>query len=128
MIEQANHIKNMLRKEYSRSLRFSELLLRLLTYLFLQNELQAAHSAKGHFKRGVSLFEMNAFDSAISYWKQVTGLDPHCINAYFNIGIAYLLKEDIEKANDYFREVLRLDPYDSEARTLLKHSFWYLTP
>jgi tetratricopeptide (TPR) repeat protein len=128
MIEEAHKIKNMVRKKYNRNSRFSALIHRILSHLLLLNEGITVHTAKESFKRGVSVFEMNAVNSAIDYWKETIKLDPKCINAYFNLGLAYLLKEDINKANDCFREVLKLDPYDSEAKTLYKHSFWYITP
>ena len=126
MIEQANQIKNMLRHQYGRSSSFLDSFVEFIYSLLpsgrSENGLPEACSAKGYFKIGITLFESGAFDSAIVHWKRATRLNPQCINAYFNISIAYLLKEDIDKANDCFREVLKLDPYDSEAKTLFKHS------
>jgi len=61
------------------------------------------------FHKGVSHFCNAQYDEAITKFKQVIAQQPHCVQAYFNCGLALLPSNQIEKALSYFQQAIDLD-------------------
>ena len=72
--------------------------------------------ATTHLQRGNQFDGNGDSNRAIAEWQEAIALDPNCVEAHYNLGIAYADEGHSDLAITELREVVRLDPFDIDAR------------
>jgi tetratricopeptide (TPR) repeat protein len=82
----------------------------------------AALAAK-HLQRGNQFDESGDATRAIAEWQEALALDPDCVEARYNLGIAYADEGNFDLAIEELRAVIRATPLDLDARRELAEIF-----
>ncbi len=72
--------------------------------------------AATHLQRGNQFDENGDSKRAIAEWQAALALDPNCVEARYNLGIAYADEGNFDLAIEELRAVIRLTPLDLDAR------------
>lgn len=79
--------------------------------------------AHAHLQRGNQFDENDQSERAIAEWQEALALDPNCVEARYNLGIAYADQRDFDRAIEELRAVIRATPLDLDARRELAEIF-----
>ncbi|HEU4716527.1 MAG TPA: tetratricopeptide repeat protein, partial [Bacteroidia bacterium] len=71
---------------------------------------------------GISLKEMNRYDSALKVYDKAIGLFPYAHLLYYNKGMVYYKQKNYVEAQKWFQEAVRINPYYSQSHFMLGKS------
>jgi superkiller protein 3 len=71
----------------------------------------------------VALAHQAKSDEAMRHWLEVLRLEPHHIDAHYNLGVALAKQQKLEEAIRHWLEVVRLDPDNTNALANLAVSY-----
>jgi cytochrome c-type biogenesis protein CcmH/NrfG len=76
-----------------------------------------------HLELGVLAFDSGDYDTARDQWLRVTQVDPNEVQAWYNLGFAYLSASpsDMAKAREAWDKVIEIDPNSELAQTIQTH-------
>lgn len=80
-------------------------------------------SVDGHLELGLLQFNLGAIEDAKQTWLTVTELDPEEVQAWYNLGFAYMAQDepDMKAAKEAWQKVIDMEPDSPLAETVLNH-------
>lgn len=66
------------------------------------------------FRLGVIHFRMNNLMAAEAYFKEVAGMNEHCVDAYFNLGVIYNRQQRFQEAIEMLKKAVAFDQKDAK--------------
>ena len=67
-------------------------------------------TAEDWFQKGYNANEIGEYDNAILYWQKAIEINSDFVEAYCNMGVAYIYKGNYDKAIECFQKAIALDP------------------